>query len=51
MSWKILLPQEIMSEGRRLLEDAGHTIIMGRGFEAEVAYFSHSCANDTKLLY
>lgn len=33
MGWKILLPQEIMSEGRKLLEDAGHTIIMGRGFE------------------
>ena len=35
MGWKILLPQEIMSEGRQLLEDAGHTIIMGRGFETE----------------
>lgn len=35
MAWKILLPQEIMSEGRKLLEDAGHTIIMGRGFETE----------------
>ena len=33
MPWKILLPQEIMSEGRKLLEDAGHTIIDGRGFE------------------
>ena len=33
MGWKILLPQEIMSEGRKLLEDAGHTIIDGRGFE------------------
>ena len=33
MPWKILLPQEIMSEGRKLLEDAGHTIIEGRGFE------------------
>lgn len=33
MAWKILLPQEIMSEGRKLLEDAGHTIIDGRGFE------------------
>lgn len=33
MGWKILLPQEIMSEGRKLLEDAGHTIIEGRGFE------------------
>lgn len=35
MGWKILLPQEIMAEGRKLLEDAGHTIIMGRGFETE----------------
>ncbi len=35
MSWKILLPQEIMAEGRKLLEDAGHTIIEGRGFETE----------------
>ena len=35
MGWKVLLPQEIMSEGRKLLEDAGHTIIMGRGFETE----------------
>ena len=33
MGWKILLPQEIMSEGRELLEKAGHTIIEGRGFE------------------
>lgn len=33
MPWKILLPQEIMSEGRKLLEDAGHTLIAGRGFE------------------
>lgn len=33
MAWKILLPQEIMAEGRRLLEDAGHTVIDGRGFE------------------
>lgn len=33
MPWKVLLPQEIMSEGRQLLEDAGHTIIKGRGFE------------------
>ncbi len=35
MPWKILLPQEIMVEGRKLLEDAGHTIIDGRGFETE----------------
>ena len=35
MGWKILLPQEIMSEGRKLLEDAGHELIMGRGFETE----------------
>ena len=35
MGWKILLPQEIMSEGAKLLTDAGHTIIKGRGFETE----------------
>lgn len=35
MGWKVLLPQQIMEEGRKLLEDAGHTIIMGRGFETE----------------
>ena len=35
MGWKVLLPQEIMAEGRQLLEDAGHTIIRGRGFETE----------------
>lgn len=35
MPWKILLPQEIMAEGRALLEEAGHTIIDGRGFEPE----------------
>ena len=35
MGWKVLLPQEIMEEGRQLLEDAGHEIIMGRGFETE----------------
>ena len=35
MGWKILLPQEIMAEGRKLLEDAGHELIMGRGFETQ----------------
>nr|WP_289706470.1 hypothetical protein [Enterocloster clostridioformis] len=35
MGWKILLPQEIMDEGERLLLDAGHTLIRGRGFETE----------------
>ena len=35
MPWKILLPQELMKDGRKLLEDAGHTIIDGRGFETE----------------
>jgi D-3-phosphoglycerate dehydrogenase len=35
MGWKILLPQEIMSEGMKLLTDAGHTLIKGRGFETE----------------
>ncbi len=33
MGWKILLPQEIMEEGRQLLLDAGHELIDGRGFE------------------
>lgn len=33
MGWKVLLPQEIMEEGTKLLEDAGHTLIRGRGFE------------------
>lgn len=33
MPWKILLPQEIMQEGRELLEKNGHTLIIGRGFE------------------
>lgn len=35
MGWKILLPQEIMEEGTQLLQDAGHTLIRGRGFETE----------------
>lgn len=35
MGWKILLPQEIKEEGRKLLEDNGHTLIDGRGFEPE----------------
>lgn len=35
MGWKILLPQEIMQEGRELLEKAGHELIKGRGFETE----------------
>lgn len=35
MGWKILLPQEIMEEGRKLLENAGHTLIDGRGFETK----------------
>lgn len=35
MGWKILLPQEIKEEGAKLLTDAGHTLIQGRGFETE----------------
>lgn len=35
MGWKVLLPQEIMEEGTQLLEEAGHTLIRGRGFETE----------------
>ncbi len=34
MGWKILLPQEIKEEAIKYLEDAGHTLIWGRGFEA-----------------
>lgn len=33
MGWRILLPQEIMEEGAKLLKDSGHTLINGRGFE------------------
>lgn len=35
MGFKVLLPQEIMSEGIELLEKNGHTLIWGRGFETE----------------
>lgn len=35
MGWKILLPQELMPEGRELLESHGHTLIDGSGFETE----------------
>lgn len=35
MGWKVLLPQEIKAEGRKLMEDAGLTLIDGRGFEPE----------------
>lgn len=35
MGWKVLLPQEIMAEGRQLLLDNGLEIIQGRGFETE----------------
>lgn len=33
MGWKILLPQELMPEGRALLESHGHTLVDGSGFE------------------
>lgn len=35
MGWKILLPQELKPDARRLLEENGHTLIDGRGFETE----------------
>lgn len=35
MSWKVLLPQDIMAEGRQYLLDAGHSLIVGRGFKPE----------------
>ncbi len=31
MAWKVLLPQGLAEEGRKLLTDAGHTLIDGRG--------------------
>jgi D-3-phosphoglycerate dehydrogenase len=33
MTWKVLLPQEIMEEGTQLLKDHGIELIRGRGFE------------------
>jgi len=33
MGWKILLPQDIKEEGRKYLLDAGHELIVGRGFQ------------------
>lgn len=35
MGWKILLPQEIMQEGREYLESRGHELITGSGMETE----------------
>ena len=35
MGWKVLLPQEIKEEATKLLLDAGHELIQGRGFEPE----------------
>ena len=35
MGWKVLLPQEIKPDARKLLEDAGLELIDGRGFEPE----------------
>ncbi len=35
MGWKVLLPQELKEDGRKLLEDHGHTLIDGRGFTTE----------------
>jgi len=31
MGWKILLPQDIMPEGRKYLEERGHQLILGKG--------------------
>lgn len=35
MGWKILLPQEIMQEGREYLESRGHQLIKGSGMETK----------------
>ena len=35
MGWKVLLPQELKPDARKLLEDHGCTLIDGRGFETE----------------
>lgn len=35
MGWKVLLPQEIMQEGRDYLESRGHELITGSGMETE----------------
>lgn len=35
MGWKVLLPQEIMEEGRDYLESRGHELITGSGMETE----------------
>lgn len=44
MGWKVLLPQELMSEGREYLESHGHTLVDGSGFETEdVIRDIHDC--------
>lgn len=35
MTYKILLPQEIMAEGREYLESRGYQLINGSGMEEE----------------
>lgn len=35
MSWKILLPQDILPEGRKYLEERGHELILGSGMDVE----------------
>ena len=35
MTYKILLPQEIMQEGREYLESRGYELITGSGMEEE----------------
>lgn len=35
MGYRILLPQDIMPEGREYLESRGHELIMGSGFQTE----------------
>lgn len=35
MGWKVLLPQEIMQDGRDYLESRGHELITGSGMETE----------------
>lgn len=35
MGWKILLPQDILPEGRKYLEERGHELILGSGMDVE----------------
>ncbi|WP_022818841.1 hydroxyacid dehydrogenase [Fusobacterium russii] len=35
MGWKILLPQDILADGRKYLEERGHELIMATGLDVE----------------